>query len=124
MSAKQVPASKINRIFTSIKVEHVMAFNNISAPAYLGRAVAIELDGSLDDEPDLGVIIVANDDATLARFYERIGQRLCPEKVKPVGVVYAAHIKVIPYTRASAELMSRTYADPMQHKDSSKDDDL
>ena len=45
-----------------------MAFNAVSAPAYVGVAVRQIVDCSLDGDEDIDVVILAKDEATLKRF--------------------------------------------------------
>lgn len=109
MAANEKPAKNINQLFKDIPLQHVTAFNNISALSYMGAALG-HID---DDDPSLQFIIVAKDVATLARISKRYGLGSDLTKAMGVGVTPATHLRVIPYAQASDHLLSRTYPDPM-----------
>lgn len=109
MTAKEKPARDINELFKDIPVRHVMAFNSISALAYVGAAGAYVN----PEDPSLQFILVAKDRETLVRIFEYLEVPFDAEKAKPVGVTSTTHLRLIPYEQASDHLMSRTYPDPM-----------
>lgn len=83
-----------SELFNDIPIHHVMAFNAVSAPAFIGQASAVVIDCSLDDEADLGVIIVAKSKYDLERFFEFIECESHPAKFKEVAVTHTAYLRV------------------------------
>lgn len=82
------------KIFDGMAIHQVMAFNAVSAPAYVGKAVGLIVDCSMDDEPDIQVIITARTDAELQRFHDLIGQKVDLTKSKEVAIAWTAYLRV------------------------------
>lgn len=78
-------------------MHNVMAFNAVSAPALVAKAIALRVDRSLDDEPPIQVLILANDDATLARYMDEVkpGFVLNPERIQAVALTDRKYVKVM-----------------------------
>lgn len=78
-----------------IPLKHVMAFNAVSAPAYMGQAAGLihkRADGEVID-----VIIIAKDIETLRKFYDDVADsKLKIEKSVPVGMAHAGQLRIIP----------------------------
>lgn len=79
-----------------VPMQHVMAFNAVSAMCHVGVAIGLRIDGSLDDEPDTDVIIMAKDEAALLKFHQSIGRSSDMAKVKAVALADRASVRVIP----------------------------
>jgi hypothetical protein len=78
-----------------LPMEHVMAFNAVSANCYVGEAIAQRIDGSLDDEPDFDIIIFAKDRQQVLKACEYLGLKCTIEKSQPVAVANMKDIRVI-----------------------------
>lgn len=78
-----------------VPMENVMAFNAVSARCYIGQAVALRIDGSLDDEPDTDVIVIAKDEAALQKFHDSIGRSVDITKIKAVAVASRSTVRVL-----------------------------
>lgn len=80
-----------------IPMAHIMAFNMVSAPAYVGVAAGQIIDCTLDDEPDMEVIILAKDEATLKRYHKFVGIGLDTTKVQKVALASTRTLRIHPY---------------------------
>ena len=77
-----------------LPMEHVMAFNAVSANCYVGEAIAQRIDGSLDDEPDFDIIIFAKDKGRLIKACEYLGLKPDIEKSQPVAVAHRNSVRI------------------------------
>lgn len=75
---------------------HIMAFNMVSAPAYIGVAAGHFIDGSLDDIPDFHVVIMAANKEDLQRYHDHIGQRLDMKRVEAVALASTKTLRIYP----------------------------
>lgn len=80
---------------TSIPLQHVMAFNAVSAPAYMGQAMGHIWKGA--DGQQHEVIVIARDIAGLQRFTEdyELEVALDIKKTVPVGMAHAGNLRII-----------------------------
>ena len=79
----------------NMPAHHVMAFNAVSAPAYVGRAATLSIDGSLDDEPDIDAIIVCKDSASLRKVMALLGRRAVKEISEAAVVTETKYLRVM-----------------------------
>lgn len=98
--------------FKGLPMEYVMAFNAVSAPAYMGEGAALRIDGSLDDMPDIEVIVIARNKAELQRFHDHIGQQIDLTKSKPLATTWTKFVKVLPYSQLAAPPSFQTTPPP------------
>lgn len=83
-----------------IPLKHVMAFNSVSAPAYMGQAAG--LIHKRDDGEVIEVIVLAKDIETLRKFYDDVVEtELKIEKSVPVGMAHAGQLRIIPASNYS-----------------------
>ena len=79
----------------AIPLEHVMAFNAVSAPAYMGQAAG--LIHKRNNGEVIEVIVLARDIETLRKFYDDVHEvKLKIEKSVPVGMCHAGQLRIIP----------------------------
>ena len=86
-----------------IPMRHVMAFNAVSAPAYMGQAMGHIWKSS--DGKEHEVIVIAKDIAGLQLFCQdyELDVKLDIEKTKPVGMAHAGQLRIIPASGFSGE---------------------
>lgn len=89
-------------IIKDIPLKHVMAFNAVSAPAYMGQAAG--LIHTLDDGRQIEVIILAKDIETLREFYNDVSEKgLNIEKSVPVGMCHAGNLRIVSASNFSGQ---------------------
>lgn len=84
--------------YADIPRAYVATFNRVKAPAYVGVAVRQLIDGSLDDEPDIDVVVFAKDQATLERFKEKANLGLPMTKFYNVALAESTMMNLVPVT--------------------------
>lgn len=77
-----------------IPMRHVMAFNAVSAPAYVGHAVGHRW---RDSKGEHEVIVIAKDVETLTHFNDtfELEAKVNQEKVVPVGMAHMRSLRVV-----------------------------
>ncbi len=89
--------SKI-KLFEGVPIHRVMAFNYVSAPAHVGKAMVFRVDGALDNEPDVEVIVVARSESELRRFHSLLGRKFPPmSAVREMAVASTQYLTIKPF---------------------------
>lgn len=85
--------------FDDIPMAHVMAFDAVSALAYVGVAAGHRIDCTLDGDPDMQIVILAKDRETLQRFHRHIGIALDITKVQAVAMASTKTLRIMPIVK-------------------------
>lgn len=88
---------------SDIQLKHVMAFNAVSAPAHIGIACGhryIDADGV-----ETEVIIIAKDNAALAKFHIDYGlqDEFDKDRTVPVGLAHLRNLRILKASEFSGE---------------------
>lgn len=92
VTAKKTEGPQIKEI----PMRHVMAFNAVSAPAYMGQAMGHIWKS--EDGKQREVIVIAKDIEGLQQFVKdyELEVSLNIDKTKPVGMCHAGQLRIIP----------------------------
>jgi hypothetical protein len=78
-----------------IPMAHVMAFNAVSANAYVGHAIAECVSCDLDGDPDFDVIVLAESVDNLKRFFALTGMKADFTKSAPVALAHQRDLRIM-----------------------------
>lgn len=85
-----------------IPLKHVMAFNAVSAPAYVGQAAGLIHTSKAGEKVE--VIIIAKDIETLRSFYDDVAAlKLKIDKSVPVGMAHMGNLRIVNAANFSGE---------------------
>lgn len=88
-----------------------MAFNAVSAPAYVGVAVRQVIDCSLDGDADIDVVILAKDEETLKRFRDHALAGSIMTKFYKVAMAETKTLRIFPIEKAPQSTTPQTRVD-------------
>lgn len=81
---------------SQIPIQHVVAFNMVSAPAHIGCAIGQRIDGSLDGEPDISIVVMAKNRVELDRALAYLNLTSDMSKSVPAALIHTKNLRVHP----------------------------
>ena len=115
--------SKKPNLPIDIPMEFVMAFNAVSAPAFVGTCAALSLDKELDGEPNIEVIVMAKDPAMLQRFFSELPHSLDLNRTYPVALAHQKHLRLA-WASGLRYSSFGSYGNPEPGQPTGKDEEL